>query len=73
MDPSGGAKPGEGGKGAKGLLQEDPRAKGDELLAEAGEVGHELRAKEAGEVPDDLCVESNPWGGAQLWNQLDRM
>ena len=57
----------------KGLFQEDSGAKRNELLAEAGEVGHELGAEKAGEIPDDICVESNPWGGSQLWNNLDRM
>ena len=45
----------------------------NELLGEAGEVGNELRAEEAGEVPDYICLEGDPWGGAQLWNNLDRM
>ena len=73
MDSTGGTKPGQGGEGFEGLFEEDPGAERDELLAEAGEDGHELRAEEAGEVPDYICLEGDPWGGAQLWNNLDRM
>ena len=50
-----------------------PGAERNELLGEAGEVGNELRAEAAGEVSDNLCVESNPWSGAQLWNKVDRL
>ena len=74
VDPLGGTKPGKGGKGFERFLQEDSGAERNELLGEAGEVGNELRAEEAGEeVPDYICLEGDPWGGAQLWNNLDRM
>ena len=63
----------EGWKGSERLLPQNPRVKRTELLAKVAKASHELRTKEIWTVPDNLCLENNPWDGAKLWNQMVRV
>ena len=67
------AKSGQNWKTFEGLHQKNTRDEGFELLAEVRKACNELWAKKAWEVSNHLCLENNPWTGAQLWTWLVRV